>query len=116
MSVIFQTRDPKQLLEAFDAAILKRELKGKITTWVKHSDMIHYTHTAAQWRYQAFLAPKVGEMELTFNIIRNKTSPVSTATYSFYHGHLIETFLNHFDQLFESANATAMPASGDRCG
>jgi len=115
MSVTFQTQNPQQLLDAFDAAILKREPTGKIVTWVKHGDMIHYTHTAPQWRYKAYFTATITAAELKFCIIRNKDVAVSTIAYSFYHGHLIQTFLDHFDQLFSVASASAMPTSGDRC-
>jgi hypothetical protein len=38
---------------------------------------------------------------------------VTKIVYGYYHGHLIETFLNHFDSDFSDGSATALPAAGD---
>ena len=35
-------------------------------------------------------------------------------TYGYYHGHLIETFLNHFDQSFSQGAASALPTNNDK--
>jgi hypothetical protein len=40
---------------------------------------------------------------------------VTSVVYAYYHGHLIETFLNHFDKDFTKGEATALPTSGDNC-
>jgi hypothetical protein len=39
---------------------------------------------------------------------------VSVTAYGYYHGHLIETFLNHFDNMFKVGAATASPTAPDK--
>ena len=116
MAVYFHTDAPKALLAKFNAAIQQKEPKGKIDTWMLSDDGKYYTHTAERWTKKAWFKPVTGDKLLTFNIIkpgdRNVTSPV----YAYYHGHLIETFLNHFDTAFTSGAATALPTAGDHCG
>jgi hypothetical protein len=34
--------------------------------------------------------------------------------YGYYHGHLLETFLNHFDQMFTLGSVTPLPALPDK--
>lgn len=112
MAVNFRTTNPSDLLHRFDTAINQTEWKGKITTWEKNPQGF-YTHKAANWRHKAFFKPTITAGVLTFSLVRPKSVVVTVATYGYYHGHLIETFLNHFDRLFTSADATALPAAGD---
>ena len=79
MAVMFTTYDPQGLLEAFRAAVSQREPKGKIVTWECHPDGRHYTHSAIQWRFKAFMMPAARDGSLVFNIIRNKNFEVSTS-------------------------------------
>lgn len=115
MSVTFSSQDPASLLKAFDARIAQSEPKGKITTWEKLSDGVHYTHKATDWRFKAFLKPSIQPGKLVFNIIKPKDANVTAVAYAYYHGHLIETFLNHFDQNFSDGVASALPRPGDVC-
>jgi hypothetical protein len=116
MSVHFICDAPQALLAAFNARIAQTEPRGKITTWELHSDGQHYTHRAADWNRKAWMRPSVQAGRLTFNIIRTTDSTVSSTAYAYYHGHLIETFLSHFDEMFFSASASALPEAGDRVG
>jgi hypothetical protein len=114
MAVHFECKDPRSLLDAFDARVTQLEPKGKITTWEKHTDGRHYTHRAPEWSRKAWLQPVIeSHGRLTFQIIKPTGMNISTVVYAYYHGHLIETFLAHFDSMFSSAQASAMPASGD---
>ena len=115
MAISFSTTDPKSLLNKFDAAISQTEPKGKIETWVRSDDGKYYTHKAPEWSKKAWLKAGTAPNELVFNIVRPQNSNVSSLVYGYYHGHLIETFLNHFDQLFTKGTATALPAAGDNC-
>ncbi|MEO6934977.1 MAG: hypothetical protein ABI171_06505 [Collimonas sp.] len=114
MAIHFATTTPQTLLNNFDARIAQTEPKGKITTWEKASDG-HYTHKATEWNKKAWLLPKVLNSQLTFNIIRPNGSNVTSQVYAYYHGHLIETFLNHFDTSFSNAVSSALPESADHC-
>lgn len=113
MAIYFTTERPQALLGAFDARILQPEAKGKIETWVKVGDS--YTHKATEWHRKAFLKPRVSANRLTFNIIRPEGANISVPVYGYYHGHLIETFLNHFDQEFSSTSASPRCTDGDVC-
>ncbi len=116
MAVIFHTDKPQKLLNSFDAKIEQKEASGKITTWEKSDDGKYYTHKAKEWTKKAWFKPNVGTSRLTFNIIKPKDANVTATVYAYYHGHLIETFLNHFDHDFETGEATALATSGDNCG
>jgi hypothetical protein len=115
MAVMFVTSNAEKLRDEFDARIEQREQKGKITTWEKSSDGKYYTHKAAEWARKAWFKPVVSADKLTFNIIKPKDAKVSPVTYAYYHGHLLETFLNHFDSEFSIGQASALALSGDNC-
>jgi len=113
MAVHFYTSDPRGLLDAFKIAVNQTELEGKITTWRQWQSTDYYTHTSAQWQSHAYMQAVVKRDTLTFFIVNARGSAVSQTVYGFYHGHLIETFLNHFDKLFEQGAASALPGDGD---
>jgi hypothetical protein len=115
MAVVFMTDAAQKLLNNFDARIAQNEEKGKITTWSKSDDGKFYTHKSAEWAKKAWFKPAVSADRLTFNIIKPQNANVTTVVYAYYHGHLIETFLNHFDEQFSSGQATALPATADHC-
>jgi hypothetical protein len=112
MAVIFRTGTPSGLLGKFDAAIHQIVPAGKIMTWEK-TPSGHYTHKATDWRNKAFFYPVIEGSTLIFKIVRPKDKIILRVTYGYYHGHLIETFLNHFDHDFSSADASALPMSVD---
>ena len=113
MAIYLSTLDASGLLKKFDAAINKIEQKGKITTWEIHPDGKHYTHKASEWKSKAFLRAVVENNQLKFNIVAPKNGTVSSLVYAYYHGHLIETFLSHFDNCFVNAMSSSYPESGD---
>ncbi|WP_081065099.1 hypothetical protein [Burkholderia cepacia] len=113
MAIYFYTKDPSGLLANFRNRISQEEQAGKITTWEEKDG--HFTHKAKEWKYEAWFRPSIEEgKNLTFNIVKSqKNEVVSQTAYGYYHGHLTETFLNHFDKLFSSAQSTALPVAGD---
>jgi len=115
MADYFLTDAPQSLLNEFNRRIAQTEPKGKITTWERSKDGDYYTHKSDEWGKKAWFKPSVERGRLTFNIIKPKDRNITTVVYGYYHGHLIETFLNHFDQDFTKAEATPCPTSGDRC-
>ena len=115
MAVNFDTDTPKGLLSEFDARISQSEAKGKITTWEKSEDGKYYTHKATEWAKKAWFKAKITSGCLTFNILKPKNKSVTGVVYAYYHGHLIETFLNHFDNDFTLAKASALPTTDDNC-
>jgi hypothetical protein len=115
MAVYFKTTNPTALLKAFNERIDQEEPKGKIRTWrrFEQDGQKYYTHTATDWANKAFFKPVVGDNVLRFNIIKNKDYDVTVQVYGYYHGHLTETFLNHFDNMFSEAVSSANPRDGD---
>ncbi|SFT26583.1 hypothetical protein [Methylobacterium sp. yr668] len=113
MAVYFKTNNPSDLLKNFDSRIAQTEPKGKITTWEKLSDGVHYTHKSSNWRNLAFFKAKIENGQLKLNIVRPKDKNVSVEAYGYYHGHLVETFLNHFDKSFTDAILSPLPRDGD---
>jgi hypothetical protein len=115
MALHFMTTDAKKLLAEFEARIKQTEPKGSITTWDRlvHENVVYFTHKAADWHRLAYFRPTVGIDRLTFNIVKPKDTPISSLVYAYYHGHLTETFLNHFNGLFKQAISSARAETGD---
>lgn len=72
-----------------------------------------FTHTAMQWRFQAWLHPRLETSTLHFGIIPPKGVPLSKAVYHTYHCHFVDMLLGHFDSQFTSVTITAEPSAGD---
>lgn len=115
MSLTFTTNDPATLLKAFDAAIAQTEVKGRINTWKKTANG-NYTHTSDQWKGKAYFKPAVIQGALRFTIFPPKDTQLGSYEYAYYHGHLTETFLYHFDAMFEEGLSTAQASHGDSVG
>jgi len=113
MSLKFITPKPQELLNMFNQAIDQTEAKGKITTWIRSKDKIYYTHKAEKWNSEAWFKPSLHDGALIFNIIKPQNKNISSIAYAYYHGHLTETFLNHFDNFFSESISSAMPTSND---
>ena len=86
---------------------------GSITTWLKVGE--HYTHVAERWHRKAFFKAHVDSGQLRFNIIAPKGKNVTNEVYAYYHGHLTETFLNHFDKDFSLVGVSPLCTAGDVC-
>jgi hypothetical protein len=116
MAVYFHTLDPSKLLASFDAKIKQPSPTGKIVTWEKSTGGL-YTHKASNWKNLAwFKVSSTNRATLDFYILHPKGGTVGQLAYAYYHGHLIETFLNHLDSDFSSANASALPEGDDDIG
>jgi len=112
MSVTFSTTKPQDLLDAFRKRVNQEEQKGKITTWEENSKKF-FTHKASQVARQAYMWPTISDNSLVFTIHAPEGKPISDYVYAFYHGHLTETFITHFKDLFSSASSTAKAAAKD---
>ena len=113
MAVHFECEAPQALLRAFDECVMQSEPTGKSTTWEKHQDGKHYTHRAAEWARRAWFKAEIQDGRLSFYLVKSQDQPVTSRAYAYYHGHLIETFLAHFDKQFLRAAASALPERGD---
>lgn len=114
MSVKFFTSNPAGLLADFKKRINQKEAEGSITTWEIIASGA-FTHKGKQYSRDAFFRAeaKPDQGLLLFKMIRPEGKNITSRAYAYYHGHLIETFLNHFDSQFSSAAASAYPADGD---
>jgi hypothetical protein len=108
MAVIVKTDAPSSLLKAIRKAIDDK----KVETWSYDSDG-DFTHTPAQWLRKAWLRPKVYTNELRFGILGQANTKLSKTIYGVYHGRFIEMLLDHFDNDFTLANATAQKTDPD---
>ena len=108
MAVRVFCSDPSGLLNLIKAAIRK----GTVETWSLDDDG-DFTHNPPQWRYKAWLRPKIEADKLTLHILGRKGPRMSGVTYGVYHGRFIEMLLTHFDTKFTRASATALPVEGD---
>ncbi len=107
MAVIAITEEPRWLLNAIYEQLEDDETR----TWKfdKEGDL---THSPSQWRYLAWMRPKIGKGRLIFNIIAGEDT-FSKRIYGVYHGCLIEMLLTYFDVDIDKLYATSLPASGD---
>jgi len=106
--VTISTSSPSQLLQRFKKAIDDKH----VVTWKYYGDG-DFTHTPEQWANKAYMRPSVEAGQLKFNIVKTASLVVTTSVYAIYHGRLIESFLEHFDQSFGNAYGTALPTAGD---
>lgn len=109
MAVIVFSEDPKQLWSLIKAGIVQ----GTIKTWEFDDTGKFFTHKSSQWAKKAWWRAAIGDGVLTFNIVKPKTSNISTDVYAEYHALLIRMLLADFDRQFTNAVATAMPKKGD---
>ncbi len=100
--------DPAGLLAAIRKAIRERE----VDTWLMDKDG-DFTHSPEQWRYRAWLRPKVRDDLLVFNILGRRNEKMSKTVYAVYHGRFAEILLTHFDGEFTRLSATALATPGD---
>ncbi len=109
MAVRFTTTTPNKLLSSFKKAIDEK----RVVTWAYDGDG-DFTHTADQWKFRAWLRPKIIDGEaLILSILHPKDSKISSEIYAIYHGRFIESMLVHCDSLFSDAVASAFPTGSD---
>jgi hypothetical protein len=111
MAIYLATDTPTALHSAFDKAIDNKS----ITTWERDSDG-DYTHKAANWTKKLWLRPSQENGRLAFYTVPPKDTKIQRVDYAYYHGHLIETFINHFPSNFSIASATPNAAGSDNIG
>lgn len=111
MAIYFSTSKPKALHAAFDQAIDE----GHITTWERDKDG-DYTPKAANWARKLWLRPseEPGNGRLAFYTIPLQGKKIQRVDFAYYHGHLIETFINHFQDDFSEGCATPYASGKDQ--
>lgn len=109
MSVLFSTSQPKDLLKAFKEGIDK----GKIHTWAYAKEKDEFYHTDHQTKGLAWFRASINGGLLVFNIVKPQGQSVSDFVYAYYHGHLIDTFIFHFKNMFTQSIASGSAMPGD---
>ena len=108
MALIIKTSDPTGLLTS-----MKKSIDTKsIETW-SYDSSGDFTHTPEQWKFKAWMRPKIHIGELHFDFLGNREITTTKLIYAVYHGRFAEMLLNHFDTQFSEVKATAMPTSND---
>jgi len=107
MAVFFYTDRPKGLLADFKSKIDA----GHVVTWAYDADG-DFTHTAPQWKGEAWLRPVPEGDKLALYILTRRGKVLSKTVYGIYHGRFIESVATHCDDRFTTGAATAMPVSG----
>ena len=96
-------------------AVRSEIASGTIRTWTYDADG-DLTHVAPQWAQRAWMRPTIVASAVHFNILPPQGRVITRATYGFYHAHLVETLLTHFDSEFMTITATALPDGADIVG
>jgi hypothetical protein len=110
MALTLITQTPNKLLGDLKKAIDG----GHIKTWSYNTNG-DFTHTPDQWKDEALMRPVVTDgQKLTFNFLRRRADKTSMELYAIYHGRLAESFLAHFDTMFDDARITALATGSDR--
>lgn len=108
MAIIVKTAAPNKLLADIKSAIDE----GKVETWQYDSDG-DFTHSPEQWRWKAWLRPRLETGELVFTTVTPQGERMSSRVYGVYHGRFVEMLLVHFDMDFSEVASSALPARGD---
>ncbi len=108
MAIHFVTANSDKLLKAFKNAIDQ----GHITTW-SYDEAGDFTHTAKQWKGEAWLRPKSEDGKLAFYILPYDSKIITSEIYGIYHGRFVESMIIHCTNLFSSGTATSLPTAKD---
>jgi len=108
MSIVVISSNPNELV----SAIKEKIDNSSIRTWTYDSEG-DFSHSPDQWEYKAWFRPSVMDGKVVFKLIAPINKHLSVQTYGVYHGRFIEMLLSHFDRLFLSASASALPSNGD---
>lgn len=106
MAIYVETNSPQSLVDKIKEAIDQ----NKIDTWSYDSDG-DFTHNVDQWRYNAWIRPKVEDTRVVFAILGRTDKPLSVIDYGVYHGRFVEMLLNHFDGHCTAISVTPMPVN-----
>lgn len=99
MALKFKTDNPQALLNKFKELINQTEAKGKIDTWEEHGK--GFRHTSKNWTEGNLFVPDIPESN---DVLRFTMAEVKDSYgYAYYHGHLLQVFVQHLNTLFVSA-------------
>ncbi|AFI89583.1 hypothetical protein [Pectobacterium parmentieri] len=99
MTIRFWTNNPQGLLNKFKELIEQDEPKGRINTWEQHSE--GFRHTARDWKELGLFIPRIADDNKS--LIFNMKGVKNAYAYAYYHGHLLQTFIEHLGGRFSSS-------------
>lgn len=102
MAILTTTNTPTVLLADIRKAIDTKQ----VVTW-SYDDAGDFTHDPDQWKFKAWLRPKVENGRLVFGIVKNQKVALTDVIYGVYHGRFIEMLTTHHTARFDLAGATA---------
>lgn len=109
MALVVQTSDPKSLWNAVRKAISNDSAK----TWKFHTDGVHFTHVADQWKSKAWFKSQVKQSSLVFNLVKSDKTTLTKEIYAEYHAKLLRLLLADFGGLFVQVTVTAIATAED---
>ena len=108
MSIFVKTNTPGLLVEN-----IKKKISDKlIDTWIVDSDG-DFTHNTDEWRYRAWIRPKIEEGRVVFYIVCRNDRNLSVTEYAIYHGRFVEMILTHFDKECDTIETTPLATKYD---
>lgn len=108
MSVRFMTRNSQNLLNLFKAGVHR----GDFPTW-RLDGQEDFRHTPGGWDAKAWWRPECLSDCLLLTIGFLPISQNKRETFGVLTGRMIEPFVSHMWQHFDSGTFTKMPADGD---
>lgn len=95
----FKSSNPQGLLDNFKKLINQKEPEGKIDTWEEHDG--GFRHTSKNWKDGGLFRAVISDdgQHLRFNLSTYKDD----YSFSYYHGHLLQAFIEHLNKQFEWA-------------
>ena len=99
MTIKFRTDAPDALLTKFKNLINQDEPKGRINTWEEYEK--GFRHTSKEWKDSALFNATVSDDKkyLIFTLAKSQ----GAYAYAYYHGHLLQAFIEHLGKYFISS-------------
>ncbi|WP_369975450.1 hypothetical protein [Xanthomonas bundabergensis] len=103
----FYTKDPAELLQKFKAKLKAKQGQDSIKTWEQVGE--NFGHTSERWKNKLEFKANVNagaekpNLAFTMTSIEKGTQEEQQIVYAYYHGHLLQTFVDHLGEHFTAA-------------
>lgn len=103
----FYTKDPAGLLKKFEEKIKAKVGQDSIQTWEQIGG--NFSHTAERWKGKMSFKTEIDTAANGSSLIflataqNGPTKEDRQTAYAYYHGHLLQTFVDHFGDFFTVA-------------
>lgn len=106
MALYIRTSDPQRLFNSINKAIENRD----IVTWSR-DDEGDYTIEREQWKFKAWMRPRIESGRLVVAIIQSRKYPLTTELYGIFHGRFVSTIVAHFSSQITHIGVSPNPDS-----